>query len=703
MKDTAYRYMDWPRMEDFLYGEEQNPRSLLAPRAVKEGILYQCFIPGAEKVSLLDKASGKKHAMFEEDENGWFALVLKQKQPVKHSFIADGKEYGDPYAYERFFTRDLVKRLASGTEVEAYRYLGAHLKKLDGEDGIAFAVWAPNASRVSVVGDFNNWDGRAHQMNLIPECGIYELFIPGLSEGCTYKYELRLPDGLVYMRPDPYSQLQKKGEISVSVAADSRYAWNDASWKTEQGKIKDRTALPMAIYECPVEEAARIRGFERNEAFRKLAEVLPAELEEKGYTHVEFTPVAEYANEESGGYHTTSYFAVSNRFGTPDEFRALIDAMHGHGIGVILDWNASQFSQDTDYLSFFDGTALYEHLDPRLGTHPQWGTKLFNYGRAEVRGFLISNAYYWLKEFHLDGLRLPGCDVVLRQDFGRENSFVPNMMGGGENLDGIAFLKELALMKKRFFPAAMLMMEQGIFWPDVTSAPEDGGLGFDFEWNLHFTTDLLRYMSLDDEGRKNENTLLLNGMLGNYFHNAVISLSRGVGLFDRNVLLETVNGRYDEKEALLRAAYVYLFTHPGKKLLTEGEDNGTPFFKDLLTLYNEDAALFEEDYLEEGFEWIRCFDEEKALIAFSRESAEEKDYLLCVFNFSDENLPRLGIGVPYAGRYKEILNTDKTSYGGCGTVNPRAKATKEEECDERANTLYIRLAARSAAVFRFQG
>ena len=249
----------------------------------------------------------------------------------------------------------------------------------------------------------------------------------------------------------------------------------------------------------------------------------------------------------------------------------------------------------------------------------------------------------------------------------------------------------------------MLMMEQGIFWPDVTRDPEDGGLGFDFEWNLHFTTDLLRYMSLDAEGRKAENTLLMNGMLGNYFHNAVISLSRGMGLFERNILLETVNGRYAEKEALLRAAYVYLFTHPGKKLLAEGEDNGTPFLRDLLALYAEDAALFEEDYLEEGFEWIRCFDEERAMIAFSRESAEENDYLLCVFNFSDEDLPRVGIGVPYAGRYKEVLNTDKAVYGGNGSVNSRARVSKEEECDERANTLYIRMAARSAAVFRFQG
>lgn len=697
MADKAYEYMDWRAMEGVIYSDEHFPKSVLGPRAVKNGTLYQCFLPGADHVWLKEIKSGRRHKMTMEDEKGWFACVLSSKKVIPHVFLADGEEKGDPYSVSNQVTPEEEARFGAGIAGRIYRKLGAHVREADGQSGVLFAVWAPNAMRVSVVGPFDHWDGRVYPMEFHEESGIFELFIPGIGKHTEYQYEIKLRDGQTYTRPDPYgTEFRVDGDRVLSVVSDLSYHWHDRAYLEKRYEVTDTTHAPMAIYECSLPAWKDMTGLSD---YRSLAERIADYVKAYGYTHIELTPVMEYPDDASNGYQTGGYYAPTARFGAPADFKYFIDTMHENEIGVFLDWTPSQFSSDEKWMADFDGTGLYEHHDPRQGIHPQWGSKIYNYGRPEVRSFLLSNADFWMREYHADGLRIDGASTMLRLDWGRGNNWIPNMYGSNENLEGIDFLKNLSTVFHKSFPDGVLMMEEDTDWPDVTSPVEEDGLGFDYKWNVHFTQDILSYLSKDARGRQQNHELLLNGMLHNYLGHFIISLSRGIGAFNPDDFLGRLNGTKEQKLALVRAAYAYLFIHPGKKLLTEGEAFQPDYLKDLLRLYRTEPALWEHDYEEAGFEWINTMDDEHSVLSFIRRGENEKDTVVAVFNFSDEDFAQYQVGVPYEGSYMEIFNSDDRRYGGSGEINPRTHATRKEEFDERENSLRIRLAPRSAAVF----
>ena len=697
MADKAYAYMDWPKIESVIYAEEQYPKSVMAPRKVREGMLYQCFLPGAQRVYLVEAKSGKRHVMHMEDEAGYFAAVLPGRKETAHFFEADGVKKGDPYAVPSMIDSALLSRFAAGVADRAYRLFGAREAEYEGEKGLLFVLWAPGAVRASVVGPFCSWDGRAYPMEYDETYGIYELFIPGLKSGTAYKYELKLKDGLVYTRPDPYAFAFLKGE-GVSVASDLKYRWHDREYLEKRRKQTDAAKAPVVICECQV--ADLFADAADSDVIRGKVDAFVKHTAACGYTHVELTPIMEYADPSSNGYHTTGYFAPASAFGEPQDYKYLIDRLHSAGIGVILDWNPGQFSPDPNYLASFDGTCLYEHLDPRQGVHPLWGTRLFNHGRAEVRSFLISNAVFWIREYHADGLRVDGGATILRQDYKR-GEWVANLYGSGENLEGIEFLKRLTAQIRRDYPEVLLILEEDADFPDTTSPVEEEGLGFDFEWNLHFTGDVKQYLSLPASARTDAHQLLENGMLQHYLKRSVISFSRSVGAFDPAAFLSAVSGTEEEKAAALRTAYVYLFAHPGKKLLSCREEAlAGDEIADLAALLKAEPALYEADDREEGFTWIHTPDSEKPVLVFMRKTEDSKSVLLAVINFSDQSFQALSIGVPYEGRYKELISSDDEKYGGSGAVNPRARSTKKQMTDAWPDTLRLRLAAQSASLFR---
>ena len=704
MTDKAYAYMDWPRIEDIIYAEMNHPGDVMAPKRVKEGTIYQCFCPGAKSAVLIDRRTGKRYPMFLEDENGYFAVLVGGRRPAPHDFEIDGTLTGDPYAYSSVMTEEAASRFSAGISERVSRWMGAHVMEVDGTKGVYFALWAPNAFRVSVVGPFDEWDGRRYPMNYHEESGIFDLFIPYLEEGTEYAYELKLKDGLVYTRPDPFGTEFILGDRPSSVVGDLRYRWHDRDYLEMRNRRADTTGQPIAIYECRLAEWAK-KETEGTANYRTLAPKIASHAKALGYTHIELTPVMEYPDDKSNGYQTAGYYAPTSRYGTPADFKYFIDTLHGENIGVILDWTPAQFSADTRWMASFDGTCLFEHLDPRQGVHPVWGSKLYNYGRPQVRSFLISNAVFWMREYHADGLRLDGCSSMLRNDYERaDGQWVANIYGSAENLEGIDFLSNLSAVFKKRFPDGLLIMEEHVDWPDTTAPSDEDGLGFDYKWNLHFTRDVLSFLAMKEEDRKKNLTLLQNGMLNHFFEHYMISLSRTLGPFSEETFLEGVDGDTPEKRmALARLAYVFLFTHPGKKLLTEGEDVNTEFFRALLRMYAEEPALSKTDYSEAGFEWVNTTDTENGVLTFIRRGIDRTDTLLVAVNTSEEAYDQYQAGVPYPGRYKEIFNSDDKTFGGSGDVNPRARSTRHEEKDERADSLRFRIAARSAAVFRYQG
>lgn len=701
MTDRAYDYMDWAAIEGVVYSEENHPKAVMAPRAVKEGTLYQCFFPGAETVWFKNIKTGRRHKMTMEDETGYFACVMSTKRPVPHVFLVDGKTQGDPYAFANQITGEEEARFDSGISSRIYKKLGAHKMVLDGQEGLFFAVWAPNAMRVSVVGEFNNWDGRVNQMEYHDESGIFELFIPELEAGTVYQYELKLKNGDVYKRIDPVADsFSVKDGNPVSVAADLAYRWHDRTYLEKRAANKKPDEAPVSIFECSLSEWAQKHG---KWDYRALADEICAHVVKMGYTYIELKPVMEYPDNHSEGYQTSGYFAPTARFGEPSGFKYFVDEFHKNGIGVICDWTPAQFSADDQWLAEYDGTCLYEHLDPRQGIHPLWHSKLYNYGRPQVRSFLLSSADFWMREYHVDGLRLDGCSTMLRVDYCRGDNWVPNMYGSNENLDGIDFLKQLSASFHNEFPNGLLIIEEDVDWPDLTQPLDADGFGFDYKWNLHFTNDMLTYLRSIPDGAAQNHELLLNGMIHNYLDRFVISFSRGIGQFNADEFLNSLQGSDEEKKARLRTAYAYLFTHPGRKLLTAGEDFQTDYLKRLLSLYKNEPALWTYDFDEAGFEWVNTMDEQHSILSYLRKTDKKTDTLLVVCNFSDEDFPQYQVGVPYAGEYREILNSDDLMYGGSGELNPRLRASRKEEYDERENSLRIRLAPRSAAIFKYEG
>jgi 1,4-alpha-glucan branching enzyme len=610
-----------------------------------------------------------------------------------------GREFDDPYRFPSTLSDYDLHLLGEGTHYKAYERLGAHLCTLEGVAGVVFAVWAPNARRASVVGDFNQWDGRRHPMRCHPGNGIWEIFIPALAEGERYKFEILSRSGeLLALKADPYAFAfePETPRTAAVVSSLDGYTWGDAHWMAKRER-QNALESPIAIYEVHLGSWMRVPD-EANRflTYRELAPKLAAYVEEMGYTHVQLLPVMEHPFYGSWGYQTIGYFAPTRRYGTPHDFMYFVDHLHQRGIGVILDWVPAHFPRDPHGPGYFDGTHLYEHEDPRQREHPDWGTLVFNYSRNEVANFLIGNALYWLERYHLDGLRVDAVASMLYLDYGRKpGEWIPNQFGGNENLAAIAFLKRFNDAVYHYHPGTMTIAEESTAWPMVSRPTYLGGLGFGFKWNMGWMHDLLDYMSRDPAHRKYHHNQLTFGLLYAWHENFILPLSHDEVVHGKGSLHGKMPGDDWQKFANLRAFYAFMYGHPGKKLLFMGNEFGQtgewdhdqsldwhllemgPYHqglqrlvKDLNRLYRSEAALHQVDFEPAGFSWIDPNDADQSVASFLRRARDGQDCVLFVFNFTP--VPRGGyrLGVPREGFYRELLNTDAGLYGGSNVGNP---------------------------------
>ena len=742
MTDKLYNMINWADVEEIEYSESAYPKRILgAHPAEGGGTLIQVYIPHAVNVSLV-KDDGKKPLDMEAcDEEGFFALWVPEKDfDYKLNVAYDNgykAEIEDPYnpKFGTIFDEQDYKKLSEGIAYELYEKLGAHPMNMEGVDGVNFAVFAPEAERVSVVGDFNLWDGRIYQMQRDTYSGIFELFIPGIKSGDLYKYEIKTKAGQPILKADPHAFYAELRPNTASVVWDiDKFRWNDGDWM-EDRKQRDMKTSPMSIYELhlgswkqkPVavdEEGNAINGSQFY-TYRELAPEIAAYVKEMGYTHIELLPVMEHPLDASWGYQVTGYFAPTSRYGTPDDFMYFMDYMHTQGIGVILDWVPAHFPRDAFGLGEFDGSHVYEHADPRKGAHPHWGTLIFNYAKPQVSNFLISNAMFWAEKYHADGIRIDAVASMLYLDYGRnDGEWVANIYGGNENLDAIEFLKHLNSIMHKRNPGVMMIAEESTAWPMITGDPKDGGLGFDFKWNMGFMNDFLHYMQTDPYFRKDNYGALTFSMFYNYSENFILTFSHDEVVHLKGSMLSKMpSADFEVKAAHLRAAYGYFMSHPDKKLLFMGQDfaqndewqecmslewdllqyplhkNMQAFVKDLNAMYKEHPAFWSMDYDPEGFEWINCAYPELSMVMFIRKTKDPAETMLIVSNFDTMEHPDFRIGVPFEGSYKEILNSNDQKYGGTGFGNPRSLRSKKLLWDEREDSIKINIPPLSTLVF----
>ncbi len=727
MNNRLYKLMNWPRIEGIIYSEEDRPHEILGPHIVGKSVLFQTFQPGAGKVSLITE-DGKKTEMEMVDEAGYFAALVAGKIPDRYEYeICRGEEtvlQKDAYRYQTGLSAKDIEKFNAGIHYTIYEKLGAHFMTIDGTEGTFFAVWAPNALRVSVVGDFNHWDGRLHQMTRNPEGGIFEIFIPDVKPGECYKFELKVKGGLTYLKADPYAFGQQLRPDTASVVRDFQYVWKDGKWMKDREKRQQENA-PVSVYEMYLGSFKRNRETNDYLNYRELAPEIAKYAKEMGYTHVELMPVMEHPLDASWGYQVIGYYAPTARYGTAEDFMFLVDTLHQAGIGVILDWVPAHFPRDTYGLSQFDGTGLYEHADPRQGSHPHWGTLIYNYGRPQVSNYLIANALYWVEKYHVDGIRMDAVASMLYLDYGKqEGQWVANIYGGNENLEAMELLKHLNSVMKKRNPGVLMIAEESTAWPKITSKVEEDGLGFDLKWNMGFMNDFLSYISYDPYFRAHHHNELTFSMVYAYSENFMLVFSHDEVVHGKATLIGKMPGVIEDKFANLRLTYAYMMTHPGKKLLFMGQDIAEfkefdetretewgllsyephkgvhQLVKDLNALYKEKPALYAMDTRPEGFEWINCISPEKCMVSFLRKTDKIKETLVVVANFA--NLEQeFTIGVPYEGKYKEVLNTDAKCYGGLGRVNGQAIFVEEEETDAKPYSFKMTSAPLSVSIFSY--
>ncbi len=651
------------------------------------------FIPDATEVSIADIEQPMRR-LADSDLFEWTGPkkgLPKQYRIEWKNGNGDTVSSYDPYAFPAQLTDFDIHLYGEGKHLAAYQFLGAHPRTIEGINGVLFAVWAPNAERVSIVHDDNNWDGRCHPMRSRGCSGIWELFLPGITTGTLYKFEIRSRDGSLHLKSDPYAQQSelRPGTASI-IRGESSYDWQDASW-LEQRRRHDWMHTPMSIYEIHLGSwQLDDQGNFLN--YRELARRLVPYVQELGFTHIELLPITEHPLDASWGYQTTGYFCPTSRFGTPDDFRFFVDYLHQHGIGVILDWAPGHFPKDAHALARFDGSALYEHEDPRRGEHREWGTLIFNYGRNEVRNFLISSALYWLGEFHIDGLRVDAVASMLYLDYSREDGdWTPNCHGGNENLEAIDFLRQLNQLTHEQHPGSVTLAEESTSWPMVSRPVWLGGLGFSMKWNMGWMNDTLSYIEEDPVHRKYHHDKLTFSQIYAYTENFCLPFSHDEVVHGKRSLLYKMPGDEWQQFANLRLLYTYMFTHPGKKMLFMGcefaqgpewdcakaldwyvldyplHQGMQRLLGDLNKKYCHTEALHRFDFESRGFAWIDCHDAEKSVLSYLRKG-ENGDFVIVVLNFTPVPRHDYRIGVPERGSYRETLNSDSSFYGGsnCG-------------------------------------
>ena len=617
-----------------------------------------------------------------------------------------------------------------GNHYEIYKKLGAHLTEKDGVAGTYFAVWAPRAKSVKLIGEFNNWDGRNHEMSRLEPLGIYELFVPGIVEGTTYKYLIDGADGNLHYKCDPYGFSAEMRPGTASKVADLSYNWKDAKWMEARAQ-QDTNKMPMSIYEVHLGSWKRHPHGEEETGFysyEDLAVELVKYVKEMGYTHVELMGIAEHPFDGSWGYQVTGYFAPTSRYGTPKQFKKLIDALHKAKIGVILDWVPAHFPRDAHCLANFDGAPLYEYPDPRKGEHPDWGTKIFNYEMNEVKNFLISNALYWMEEFHIDGLRVDAVASMLYLDYGKsDGQWVANKYGGNNNLEAIEFFKHLNSCLLGKYPGTVMIAEESTAWPKVTDKPENDGLGFSYKWNMGWMHDFLEYMKLDPYFRKNNHNKMTFAASYMTSENYILVLSHDEVVHLKCSMINKMPGYPDDKFANLKAGYAFMMGHPGKKLLFMGQEFAQyqewseareldwfllseekhqqmqGWVKELLHIYKKHPCLYTLDRSYDGFQWINADDADRSIFSFVRYDEQKKKSLLFVMNFTPMAREDYRVGVPRGKQYKLILNSHDVKFGGNDIVENRETVYKaaKGECDRQPFSFSYPLPPYGVAVFEF--
>jgi 1,4-alpha-glucan branching enzyme len=666
------------------------PHDVLGAHRFGEKLVYVVHLPDTHSARLLPDHPLQRLADSDFFTGSWPWRSAQAALPA-HCTIerVDGAgnthRFTDPYSFAPTVDEASLQRFASGNDCEAWRMLGAHAACYDGIEGIRFAVWAPNASRVSVVGPFCDWDGRRLPMRVLGDSGVWELFVPGLAIGTLYKFEIRNRDsGSILLKSDPYARAAELRPDTASAVTDSRHVWRDADWMRTR-REHDWLHAPLSIYEVHAGSWQR-HADGRMLDYRELAAQLIPYVKRMGFTHIELLPISEHPLDDSWGYQTTGYFAPTRRHGSPDDLRYFIDECHAQGIGVLLDWVPGHFPRDEHALARFDGTALYEYADARKAEHRDWGTLIFNYERNEVRSFLLSSACYWLEEFHFDGLRVDAVASMLYLDFGRGTDYIPNQHGGRENLEAIDFLRTLNTATHSRTPGTMIIAEESTAWPQVTRPADTGGLGFSMKWNMGWMHDTLDYFKLDPVHRSHHHHRLTFGMMYAWSENYVLALSHDEVVHLKRSLLGRMPGDRWQQMANLRLLHTYMWTLPGKKLLFMGGEFGTPWewdfrqslpwwltehqehrgvqsaLADLNRLYASDSALHRHEFEPQGFQWIDCDDASNSVLSYIRRDGRQQRVV--VLNFTPVPRTDFRIGVPQTGSYREVFNSDSAHYGG---------------------------------------
>jgi 1,4-alpha-glucan branching enzyme len=716
-----------------------DPFSILGPHVIdlnrKKAVAIRAVLPLASHSYVVTSQEGKKRRTEMEriHPDGVFEAVFPHTRelfPYRFEIVDyEGNRWqqDDPYAFGCVLTEFDIHLLAEGTHLDQYNRLGSHLARMGGVDGVTFAVWAPNAERVSVVGNFNHWDGRGHPMRNRGESGIWEIFIPGLAEGEIYKFEIRSREGgALYTKSDPFAfRFEPPPRTGSIVCSIDGYVWEDADWMASRAS-RNPLDGPMATYEVHLGSWKR-RPEEGNRYlnYRELADELVPYVKDMGYTHIELLPVTEHPFDGSWGYQTLGYFAPTARYGAPADFMAFVDRCHREGIGVILDWVPAHFPKDWHGLNYFDGSHLYEHADPRKGEHSDWGTLIFNYGRREVANFLLSSALFWLEKYHVDGLRVDAVASMLYLDYSRKpGEWIPNEFGGRENLEAISFLKRMNELVHERHPGAITLAEESTAWPMVSRPVYLGGLGFTYKWNMGWMHDMLGFMEKEPIHRKFHFGTLTFSLLYAFHENFVLPFSHDEVVHGKRSLLDKMPGDLREKFSNMRLLYAYMYAHPGKKLLFMGGEFGQweewnhdtslswhllqwdshkglqSFVRDLNALCKATPALHEVDFRPEGFEWIDFHDVDNSIVSFLRRAKDPGDFLVCVFNFTPVAREDYRVGVPVPGLYREAINSDSSFYGGKNVGNAGGAAAEAVPWNDRPWSVKLTLPPLGALFLR---
>jgi 1,4-alpha-glucan branching enzyme len=720
------------QIDRIVWNQHQNPFEVLGPHLIEQDgknvWAVRAYLPNATAVSVVLPEARTDYPMQAVHHAHFFECLIETPELANYQLRVKEGEHErfiyDPYAFRDPLLTDFDLHLfAEGNHHRIYEKLGAHLAAVDGIKGVYFAVWAPNARNVSLLGDFNHWDGRKHQMRK-GATGIWEIFIPGIGVGEHYKYEVKNQDGHPYEKSDPYGFWQEVRPKTASIVADlDSFTWNDADWM-EKRRHTEPLTQPISVYECHIgswlhaaaaepallpngEIEAVVQVSELNPGarfltYRELAHKMIPYIKDLGFTHVELLPIAEHPFDGSWGYQVTGYYAPTSRYGTPEDFMYFVDQCHVQGIGVIVDWVPGHFPKDGHGLPFFDGTHLYEHADPRKGEHKGWGTLVFNYNRNEVRNFLVANALFWFDKYHIDGIRVDAVASMIYLDYCREpGEWVTNQYGGRENIEAADFIRQTNHTIFSYFPGVLSIAEESTSWPMVSWPTYVGGLGFNLKWNMGWMHDMLDYFHMDPWFRQFHQNNITFSMWYNHSENFMLALSHDEVVHGKSNMLGKMPGDDWQKFANVRALFTYMFAHPGKKTLFMGMEFAQwrewnvwgdlewrlmqfdahqgikKFFTDLNHLYRSEPALYEQDFTQEGFEWIDCNDNRHSVVSFIRRSKDPNEFLVAVCNFTPQPHSHYRVGVPVAGFYTELFNSDAREYGGSNMGNLGGKWTDE--------------------------